>query len=45
MKKPLKCKYCKREIPTEIRFETKKGCIWCDAEYWKYKMRKLDLKK
>jgi len=35
-KKILKCRYCKRELPDKS-YVTKKGCILCDAEYWRKK--------
>ncbi len=30
-----KCKICDRKITDSIK--TKKGCVWCDYDYWKNK--------
>jgi len=34
----MKCKYCKRELPDKS-FQTKDGCVWCDADYRFNKMK------
>jgi len=40
MEKTIICKNCGRDITALKNWETKKGCIWCDAEYHWNKLRK-----